>query len=94
MTMYGGPSSITPWSSICTTCGLLTCDAAAASRAKRPSASGLSASSVAMNFTTTCVLSARWSASQTLPIPPSPSCRTRRMFEVTNVPADGLRTTP
>src|ERR1700722_18350464 len=87
--MYGEPSGETPWSSICTTCGLFTCDAAAASREKRAVASGLLASSLAMNFTTTWVRRDRWSATQTLPIPPSPSGRTRRTLVVTSMPSVG-----
>ena len=37
----GQPSWVTPWSSICTTWGLFTCAAAAASREKRATASGV-----------------------------------------------------
>ena len=85
-------SSSTPWSNICTTCGLFTCDAAAASREKRASASGLLARSRAMNFTTTCVRSDWCSATQTAPMPPSPRGRRSRTFDVTIMPALGSDT--
>ena len=40
-----------------------------------------------MNFTTTRVLSAVWSASQTAPMPPEPTGLTRRTLGVTCMPA-------
>src|SRR5690349_95720 len=59
-----------------TMCGLRICAALVASRSKRVSIAGSSAYIEDMNLTATCVLSARWSAAQTLPMPPLPSMRT------------------
>ena len=71
--MYGVPCQ-TPWSRICTTCGLRSAAAAFASRSKRACASGRLAFSPSMNLTAHGISSPRCVACQTEPMPPRPSC--------------------
>ena len=66
-------SPSTPWSRICTTCGLRSAAAARASRMKRPSASGLLAICGSISLIATGDCSVRWCASHTDPMPPLPS---------------------
>ena len=60
--------------------------AAAASRATRLAADGVSANSSRRNLTTTSLPSARCSATQSTPMPPRPRGRRRRNFDVSSLP--------
>jgi hypothetical protein len=88
--MKGSPVGATPWSKTCTMCGLFTRAAAVASLVKRAIAPAVAAWLSVMNFTATCVPRARWSATQTLPIPPSAKRRTRRTEGVTRSPSESI----
>ncbi len=81
------PSCVVAKSKICTTCGLLMLEESLASRPKRSMRAPSLARAADMNFTATVVANPRWLASQTSPMPPTPSKLTSSMFSATRSPA-------
>ena len=94
MTMYGRPRSSVSTSSTCTTCGPRMRALARASRSKRSTASGSASTSWRRNLIATLWRRRRCSASNTRPMPPSPSGRSSRYLPLTTSPADGIRDVP